>query len=92
VKYPFTQLNISKKAFLRRFEEDSPQEELYWHRDKRDREITVLSGEGWMYQEEDSLPVKITAGDSFLIKAETWHRIIKGSTPLSVLVEEQHEQ
>ena len=85
---PFDQIQIAKKSFIRTFSNKVNSEELYWHMDKNDREILVLSGENWFFQEEDKLPIKLSAGDLFTIKKNTWHRVIKGSGSLSVIIKE----
>ena len=43
--FPFTD-DIVNEWFERTFDEDVAEEEMVWHRDKRDRVITVLQGEG----------------------------------------------
>lgn len=85
---PFSQTNINNNSFLRKFSSDIAEDELYWHKDERDRVITVLSGNNWMFQEEDSLPVALLPGDMFRIKKDSWHRVIRGDGPLEILVRE----
>ena len=85
---PFEQISVAKNSFIRKFSSRLESEELYWHRDKKDRVIEVLSGSGWMYQEENKLPVELFPGHIFSIKKETWHRVIRGSNDLSILIKE----
>lgn len=85
---PFEQQNITETSFVRKFSSDTAEEELYWHKDKADRIVRVISGSDWMYQEENSLPVKLYPGIVFSIKKETWHRIIRGSSDLEVFIKE----
>lgn len=75
--------------FIRTFEESIDDEELIWHRDKRDREIRVMGGEDWMLQIDNELPVKLNIGESYFIKAETFHRIIKGKNQLVLEIKEK---
>ena len=82
---PFEQINLTN-GFLRIFSSNVESEELYWHRDKEDRKVEVISGEGWMFQSDNRLPVRLSPGDKFEIKKNTFHRIIKGTSPLSLTI------
>lgn len=85
--FPFTE-HREGAAAVRRFAHDVDDEELVWHRDREDRRITVLSGEGWFFQMDDRLPVLMRPGDVFDIPKETWHRVIRrGTSSLEVSVE-----
>ena len=60
----------------RKFYKSLCEEELIWHRDKEDREIFLIEGDGWYLQKENELP-QLMCKDSILkIPKETWHRII----------------
>lgn len=85
---PYSETYIDENSFTRSFSSDSLEEELYWHMDRRDRTIEVLSGSDWMYQEDNKLPIKLFPGDIFFIKKETWHRVIRGSDTLKVHIKE----
>ena len=69
---------------IRTFKKDLQNSELVWHRDKEDREVRVVKGNGWQFQREDCLPILLREGDIVQIKKEEWHRIIKGRTDLIV--------
>ena len=69
---------------IRTFKKEVHEDELVWHRDKEDREVRVVKGNGWQFQREDHLPVLLEEGDVIKIKKEEWHRILKGSTDLVV--------
>jgi hypothetical protein len=86
VGFPFSHENVSKDTFIRKFSKNVSKDELVWHRDKEDREIEIISGEGWSFQRENSLPIKLSIGDKVLIKKNEWHRIIKGSEDLVLLI------
>ena len=88
MSYPFDQINLSNNVFIRKFSAELSSEELNWHMDKKDREVTVISGSNWMFQEENKLPLKLSSGDTFVIKKETWHRIIRGDDALSIYIKE----
>jgi len=69
---------------IRTFKKDVQDDELVWHRDKEDREVRIVKGNGWQFQREDHLPILLKAGDIIQIKKEEWHRIVKGRTDLIV--------
>lgn len=62
--------------------------ELIWHRDKKDRIVTVVEGQGWKYQIDDELPIELKEGDELFIPAMTYHRIFKGKTDLRIKIKE----
>lgn len=85
--FPFTEVRQENTA-IRRFSADTDAEDLVWHRDREDRRVTVVTGEGWYFQMDDQLPVQMRPGDVFDIPKETWHRIIRrGTSSLEVSVE-----
>jgi len=67
---------------IRSFEPDVDSHELVWHRDREDRVVIVLEGQGWSFQSDDCLPIELDPGDVFCIPKMSYHRILKGSTPL----------
>ncbi len=69
---------------IRTFKKDVQDNELIWHRDKEDRVVRVVKGNGWQFQRADCLPILLNEGDIIQIKKEEWHRIIKGRTDLIV--------
>jgi quercetin dioxygenase-like cupin family protein len=69
---------------IRTFKKDVQDDELVWHRDRENREVRVVKGNGWQFQREDHLPILLKEGDVIQIKKEEWHRIIKGRTDLIV--------
>ena len=82
---PFDEKKISEGLFIRKFSADLDAEDLYWHKDKEDRIISKVSGDGWLYQEDNKLPIPI-GDDQIFINKNTWHRIIKGSSDLVLKV------
>ena len=62
---PFKE-EYSNGYYIRKFSGSLNKEELYWHKDKEDREVEVLSGD-WSFQYDDALPVRLSVGDKFLI-------------------------
>lgn len=84
--FPFSEERTATEA-IRRFCGDVDGEELVWHRDREDREVTVLEGAGWYFQMDDKLPVQMRPGDVYNIPRETWHRVIRrGTSDLTVRV------
>lgn len=60
--------------------------ELVWHRDKYDREITILEGENWQLQLDNELPVTLERGKLYKIPKMKYHRVIKGSGHLKIKI------
>ena len=52
------------------------EEELNWHKDKEEREVFLVEGDGWYLQMENEIPILMQKGSIFKIPKETWHRII----------------
>lgn len=84
---PYTQI-VDGNQIIRRFYSESDSDEFVWHRDERDRTVTVLSGKGWLFQPDNSLPVSLDAGVIIHIPRDSWHRIIRGPGDLEVMISE----
>ena len=69
-------------GILRLFEPNVNSKDLVWHRDKEDRTVEVMEGEGWQFQFNGSLPFELTEGRKFKIDKDMYHRVIKGKTNL----------
>ena len=74
---PYTDIGI-----IRLFSSEVDSEELVWHRDKENRKVEVIEGEGWQFQFNGSLPFELTEGRKFDIPEGMYHRVIKGKTKL----------
>jgi hypothetical protein len=85
--FPFEQ-DIFDGKITRTFSPDVDSDELKWHQDLKDRKITVIEDGGWLFQMEDSLPVKLSNAEQFSIPKFVWHRVIKGDGSLIVEIEE----
>ena len=72
---------------LRTFYSTVDSDELVWHRDRQDRRVTVIEGEGWQFQFNGSLPIELTEGRLFEIPRDMYHRVIKGKTKLVLRIE-----
>lgn len=73
---------------IRTFSKDVANEELVWHRDRSDRTITILEGEGWRFQRDNCMPICLSKGDKIHIPAYEYHRIFKGETDLRIEIKE----
>ncbi len=80
---------METNLILREFEEDVNDSELIWHRDKSDREVTVLSGYNWKLQMDDELPEELKHGRVYHINKMVYHRLIKGSGKLLLKIREK---
>jgi hypothetical protein len=72
--------------FLRTFCSDLDPDELYWHKDRNNRLIEVLSGKGWRLQFDNELPITLTESCKYLIPKETFHRLILGVGDLQLKI------
>jgi hypothetical protein len=80
--------NIKNGYILREFNVNIPNTELVWHRDKNDRIVEVISGNGWKFQMDNELPIELKEGMKLEIPKETFHRIGKGNTKLVIKIKE----
>ena len=83
---PFNEIKISESEVSRVFASSAPEDDLIWHRDREDREITVVNAGGWYFQKENQLPFALKNGDVIFIKKAEYHRVIKGSGALEISV------
>ncbi len=70
----------------RRFTQDIDEEELVWHRDENDREVTIVGETNSMFQFEDEIPQQLK--NTIFIPKSTYHRLIKGTGELNILIQE----
>ena len=81
---PYNEISKGNNRYIREFSTDTDSSELIWHRDKEDREVTILEGKGWKFQRDNELPITLKKGDTIHIKKNEYHRIIKGDTNLRI--------
>ena len=74
------------KGNIRTFSKDINKLELVWHKDKEDRHIEILDGEGWSIQMDDQLPLAVSKGDRIFITEGQVHRVLKGTTDLKIKI------
>jgi quercetin dioxygenase-like cupin family protein len=80
--------NKTGNFILREFKNEVAQHDLVWHQDKKDRAVTVINGTGWKLQIDSGLPFPLKEGKTYNIPAKTWHRILRGTSTLKILIEE----
>lgn len=86
---PYTDIKLGAGVKLRAFDPSITDVKDYvWHRDKEDRDIQVVDGDGWMFQFDNELPFCINKGDEFHVPKMVYHRIIPGSTQLRIKIDE----
>lgn len=73
---------------LREFSVEDSEKELDWHRDSHNRYVEVLEGDDWLFQFDNELPFKVIPGDHFYIQANTYHRLLRGTTTLKIKITE----
>lgn len=71
---------------IRVFREETPEEDLVWHRDKEDRIITVLENNGWLFQYDDTKPKVLVVGEEYFIRKMEYHRLLKGKGKLIIKI------
>ncbi len=86
MNFPFTEKIISEGVVERTFAKDINRDDLVWHRDRDDRHLVVVESVGWQFQMDNQLPINLEPGQELLIPAGSWHRVIKGNSPLRVII------
>ena len=86
---PYEDTEVEGGAFIRTFDKNLNEEELIWHRDKKDREIAVIAGGGWHLQMDNKLPEQLKVGKLYYINKEEYHRLIKGNGTLKLKIWEK---
>lgn len=79
---------IEGKSRIREFKVNTPNKELVWHRDEKDRYVTILEGDNWQFQLDNELPLELRKGDVIFIPKQKYHRVLKGKTDLLIKIEE----
>lgn len=80
---------IKDGYIYRTFNQDVNPNELVWHWDENDRTVIILNESDWKYQSDNQFPIDLKKNTEIFIKAGEWHRVIKGSTDLEVLIKEK---
>jgi len=77
---------LTGDAVIRTFYENVKPDELVWHRDKNDRMVEVISGDGWKLQMDNKVPQELNLGVQYYIKQMEYHRLIKGKGTLRLKI------
>ena len=85
-KLPFKEKMIGNKK-KRVFSEKVDSDELKWHFDNEDRKVKVLHKTDWLLQMDNEIPKPLIEGVEYFIPKGKYHRVIKGSGKLEVIVE-----
>ena len=80
---------LENDYIIREFSSDINELELIWHRDKKTRKVTILQGEGWKIQMDNSLPETLEEGREYHIPKMEYHRLIKGTGNLLIQIKEK---
>jgi len=80
---------LENDYIIREFSSDINESELIWHRDKKTRKVTILQGEGWKIQMDNSLPETLEEGREYHIPKMEYHRLIKGTGNLLIQIKEK---
>ena len=84
-RLPFTEERYDG-YIIRHFDPVYPEHLYKWHWDEEDRVIEVLEDSDWRFQYDNELPTPMITGVDIKIPAGTIHRIIKGTTKLSIKI------
>lgn len=71
-------------TILRKFKQDTHEDELVWHRDRTDRKVEILNDTNWMVQLEDDIPQQLK--ETIFIPKNTYHRLVKGTGDLDLRI------
>ena len=81
---PYKDRQLTETSKIRVFKSNVDSGELQWHRDREDRLVEVMEGNGWKFQLDNQLPINLTEGQVLLIPQGTYHRIFKGKGDLKI--------
>ena len=78
--------HIEGNANIRKFSSNVDEMELVWHRDREDRLIKSTHDTDWKFQFDDELPIDLYKDGLIAIPKGLYHRLIKGTTPLTIKI------
>lgn len=84
---PFNE-KIEEGYKIRTFNNKVKTDELKWHFDTTNREVTILESNGWKFQMDNELPKNLKDGDKLFIPKGKFHRVIKGNGDLKIKIKE----
>ena len=83
---PYEEVALTENLVIRKFSRNTNSNELVWHRDRENRIVEVISGNGWYFQSDDQLPVLLEKGTRIIVPAGEYHRVIKGQDDLVIKI------
>jgi len=83
---PFTEEVYSSDTILRHFDVNAPDHLYKWHADDEDRFIESLNENNWLFQFDNELPQSLEPGKIIQIPIGIMHRLIKGTSELSISI------
>ena len=83
-RLPFIEEQLTEKVKIRHFDPSYPEYLYRWHWDEEDRLIEALNENNWKFQFDNELPIPLNM--EIFIERGRIHRIIKGTTPLSIKI------
>jgi hypothetical protein len=83
---PFYEETVDHKTVIRHFKPGYPEHLFKWHFDREDRVIEVLEDSDWKFQYDNEMPILLNTETTIEIKAGVYHRVIPGSTKLSLKI------
>ena len=83
---PFTQEDYSTDTVIRHFDKSAPDHLYKWHADDEDRFVESLNENDWQFQFDNELPQSIEPGKIIHIPKGLIHRLIKGTSELSISI------
>ena len=83
---PFIQEDYSTDTVLRHFDKSAPDHLYKWHADEEDRFVESLNENDWQFQFDNELPQEIQPGKIIHIPKGLIHRLIKGTSELSISI------
>ena len=83
---PFTEEVYSNDIVLRHFDPTASNHLFKWHADDEDRWVESLNENDWSFQFDNELPVSIEPGKIIQIPTGIIHRLIKGTSELSMSI------
>ena len=86
VMKPYKEKVLSENLTIRGFSKSVSQDSLVWHRDREDRVVSDIEGNGWKFQFDEELPFEMIDGIKITISKGDLHRVIKGKGPLKIEV------
>ena len=83
---PYVETIIDRNIRIRHFDTRYGDHLFKWHWDEEARVIEALNDNDWQFQFDDELPIPLTKGGLIGIPKGLYHRIIKGTTPISIKI------